>query len=223
MRKHAKFANWDAIFFGYDGLHSEVASSSADLRALLDATEHPSTLYQSSDASPYANRSHPTSYKRIVLVAHSLGSIVSRRAMLDGHNQSTPASWANKVELFNFAPAHGGAKLMAILIEAFGVLAPIVPVVQLASRFIVLRDLKVGGPTVTRLEAETKNAVRAGKSNLRALDVVWARDDKVVTNGPFASDPAPLPGHVVKGKSHSSVCKPSVRYDLPLDSLVRCL
>ena len=223
VRENAEFASWDAIFFGYDGLHSEVASSSADLRALLDAMEHPSTLYGSSDASPNASRRHPPSYERIVLIAHSLGAIVGRRAMLDGHNQSNPAGWAAKVELFNFAPAHGGAKLMAILIEAFGLLAPIVPILQLVPRFIVLRDLKVGGPTVTRLEAETHSAVLAGKKNLRALDAVWARDDNIVTNGPFADDPAPAPGHVVRGKSHSSVCKPSDGYHLPLNSLKRHL
>lgn len=224
IRERAEFANWDVIFFGYDGQNTEVASSSADLRSLLDATERPDTLYQSSEALPQARRKHPSSYDRIVLVAHSLGSIISRRAMLDGYNESIPATWSPKVELFNFAPAHGGAKLLSLLSETIGLLDLAVSVAQFANKFIVLRDLKVGSPTVTRLESDTRAAVLAGRGNLRAIDTVWARNDKVVTNGPFALDPPPRPSNVVSGKTHTSVCKPAEKsYELPVNSVAKHL
>lgn len=216
IRQQAEFENWDAIFFGYDGLNTAADSSAATLRTLLNATEDPKSLYESSDASPYAARAHPTSYQRIVLIAHSLGAIVSRRAMLDGYRERTPAKWAKKVELFNFAPAHRGAKLMALVLHSFGPAAPVLGMAQLFSRLIVLRDLDEAGQTVARLERETVAAVAAGRLNLRALGSVWAEDDRIVTNGSFADDPAPDASFVISDKDHSSVCKPDARYKDPI-------
>src|SRR6266705_1056150 len=94
LTKQSKFSDWDFVFFGYDGLHTEAVTSAVDLGQLLDMiSSSPSQLYGASTASPHAARRHPQAYKRIVLVAHSLGAVVARRAMLDGYNRPRPAPW----------------------------------------------------------------------------------------------------------------------------------
>lgn len=224
LRKNAEYAHWDAVFFGYDGRNTEAVSSAAELRNLLNLMENPKDFYGQSDAAPHAHRQHPAAYKRILLVTHSLGAIVARRAMLDGYQQALPAKWASKVQVFNFAPALRGAKIIALLADAFG--SPLVPMLAIAHLFnqlIVLRDLEEKGQTVVRLEEETRKAVSDGLLNLRAVDAVWSKNDPVVTNGRFADDPVPDALHIVENTTHSSVCKPSLQYSLPSNALIRHL
>jgi len=222
LTKQSKFSDWDFVFFGYDGLHTEAVTSAVDLGQLLDMiSSSPSQLYGASTASPHAARRHPQAYKRIVLVAHSLGAVVARRAMLDGYNRPRPAPWAKATELFTFAPAHNGAKLMSLLLETLGPAACVVPFVQLLGMFIVLRDLKERSGMLNTLHGDLKRTYDSGTANnLRAVGTVWVRNDRIVTNGVLYPDPAPPPEAVLGGRTHSSVCKPDSSFNDPVNLLV---
>jgi triacylglycerol esterase/lipase EstA (alpha/beta hydrolase family) len=223
LAQQPKCSGWDLIFFGYDGVHTEAVSSAGDLAELLDAiAASPADLYAKSTSSPNALRQPPDVYTRIVLVAHSLGAIVARRAMLDGYNRSTPAPWSKKTEFFAFAPAHNGAKLMSLVLETFGLAGPILSLAQLFNRYIVLRDLKEGSGTLQTLHDDLTRTYDApsNASNLRALEVILARNDRIVTNRVLYPDPSPAPGGILAGCTHSTVCKPDEVFPQPIDLLV---
>ena len=223
LTRHPKCSGWDLIFFGYDGVHTEAVSSAGDLAELLDAiSTSPTELYAKSTSSPSALRQHPDAYTRIVLVAHSLGAIVARRAMLDGYNRSTPAPWSKTTEFFAFAPAHNGAKVMSLIFETFGFAGTLVSLAQLFNRYIVLRDLKEGSGTLQALHDDLRRTYDppSGASNLRALEVILARNDRIVTNKVLYPDPSPGRGGILADRTHSTVCKPGEAFPQPVDLLV---
>lgn len=208
LPREPNLAGWDLFFFGYDGVNSDVTACASDLTKLLDELgRSPLDVYRQSDALPTSHRQHPSSYTRIVLVGHSLGAVVCRRAMLDGYNRPTPAKWAPITELFLFAPAHNGAKIVELVKATFPPIYALLSAAQLAGLFIVLRDLEGGSMTLTTLQAELKNKFGTGTApNLRALHTAIARNDRVVTNMVYQPDCAPV--EVMGTHTHVSVCKP---------------
>lgn len=214
LTQQSEYSDWDLIFFGYDGAHTEAVSSAAELSQLLDMISHsPTQLYNKSTSSPYSTRQHPPAYKRVVLVSHSLGAVVSRRAMLDGYNRKIPASWAATTELYTFAPAHNGAKLMALVLETIGPAAVLVPFVQLLGKYIVLRDLKEHSDTLNTLHDDLKRTFDGGAGNLRAIGTVWVKNDAIVNNKVLYPDFSV--DAVLSGRTHTSVCKPSASFPEP--------
>jgi hypothetical protein len=189
---------------------------------LLDALEtSPREVFRKSGGWESSPRVHPESYRRIVISAHSLGTVVSRRALLNGYQRRPEAAWAKKTELVLYAPAHNGAKLFALMSETFGFLMPGLSIAQLFGKFIVLRDLKIGSPALVSLKDELRTLYDSAKTpTLRAIEVVWARNDSVVSNAVLFPDDPTAPTSNLHGFKHSTVCKPDIGSTLPLDILV---
>jgi pimeloyl-ACP methyl ester carboxylesterase len=220
LRTDQKFTGWDLVFFGYDGQHTEMVSSASELEALLDTMDgSPTNLYQKSTAWPGLPRpACPSAYARIVVASHSLGTVVTRRALLNGYLRS--AKWASKLELLLYAPAHNGAKIYSLLMETFSVIGPFLSLAQLFNRYIVLRDLKPGSQALSDLHTDLRNVFDpTTTANLRATEVVWARNDRVVTNARLHPDNPTAPGSILSGVTHTSVCKPSAAARRPFDLL----
>jgi triacylglycerol esterase/lipase EstA (alpha/beta hydrolase family) len=217
----SKLSGWDFFFFGYDGLHTEVKSSADDLGELLDAmTLSPKDVYLKSMALPHSKRVHPATYERIVLIGHSLGAIVCRRAMLDGYNQRTPKSWAATTQLFLFAPAHNGAKITELVDATFPFTAPLASALHLIGLFGVLRDLEAGSKALRNLRDDLDLIYQGGKAaNLQALETVIARNDRIVDNLTYRPDWAPVP---ISGNqhTHTSLCKPNRAFIDPVSRLL---
>jgi pimeloyl-ACP methyl ester carboxylesterase len=210
-------AGCDLIFYGYDGLRIHAKPSAELLGDLLHR------LFN--DGASLANQSSPTAarpkkfrYKEIVLVAHSLGAVVSRIALVDAFRRKL--KWCSRVKMVLFAPAHGGASIVPLATLAMGALR-LAPVEALARyRFQVLNDLDRGSATLLDLKSRTEKAIRQGAKNLIARRVIHAGNDKVVYPIDFCDDP---PGYVIQGVSHTEVCKPRANFRDPLQHLLDCL
>lgn len=208
----------DAFFFGYDSLRTPATVSAAVLRVFLQQMWNDPVGLANSVLDPSARRPADFRYKRLTLVAHSLGSIVARQAMVNGLWVSPADEWTAGTSLVLFAPAHKGAKVQALAIEClsglgwfgavFGSLAKM--------RFQTLNDLEPGSATLQLLEQRVKVLETNGATAIRAKLVVWAEKDNIVHQLDFGSDP---PAELVLGKGHIDVCKPDRTYVRPLEIL----
>ena len=224
-----KCAGWDLYFFGYDGRHTEAASSAAKLEGLLDAmAKSPADVFKASTAWQRSARVHPATYERVVLVAHSLGAIVARRAMLGGYTRRPQTPWATKVELFLYAPAHLGARVALLVREIMGPLAErFVAIAQAFKKYLVLRDVDAAlgakgslGRFQSMLDETSKEVVNPPRANLGAIGLVWKENDMIVTNDRLPPDPSIEPDHVLSDCTHSTVCKPTESFPQPFKLLI---
>jgi pimeloyl-ACP methyl ester carboxylesterase len=200
----------DLIFYGYDGLRIR-AHPSADLlgRFLEQLFTNPAEIVVQSLGT--ASRSPTFSYRQVVIVAHSLGAVVSRLALLDAYRKGR--SWTSRTGLVLFAPAHTGAHIIPLASLAMGALR-LAPVEALARfRFQVLNDLDENSQTLKDLADRTRKALRKGAKHLVAIRVVHAGDDKIVNYVDFCEDP---PAEFIHGVSHTGVCKPRPDFREPL-------
>src|SRR5713226_7104842 len=62
---------------------------------------------------PELHRKAEFQYGSVVVVAHSLGAVVARQALLDLDEDRNP-KWLNKISLVLFAPAHMGADVVPL-------------------------------------------------------------------------------------------------------------
>ncbi len=213
----------DIVFYGYDGKTRQAGNSSLELLTFLrDVATRPWAL---SSSGIGRSRADPP-YERIVVAAHSLGAVVTRRALLDAARVGD--AWLERVRFVLFAPAHNGA-YAAVLASAFvseqdwflGKLAGAVAQYNIP----LIEDLKPDSVVLRRLQDDTRTALGpllaedpgASPSHLVARAVVWANDDKVVINQPFQCDPLP----VLWDGDHSRVCKPHLGFVDPLDIVIK--
>jgi len=213
--KHAnaeKFRDADIIFYGYKSLRMQANNQALVLLNLLKDMKAP--LKNGIVPKGLEERN----YSRILLVAHSLGSIVTRRALLFANQEKE--DWVDKTRMVLFAPAHNGARAAALAMEAAG---PFLGVAAYLARykFPVLDELKIDSPTIQNLKADTVGLLNANNGNFtKAHTVVWAELEKVVDNQPFCNDPVAklLP------KDHISVCKPDFKgFTSPVDFVINAL
>lgn len=220
----------DLIFFGYDSKYETTARSASRLLELLRAIH-------TSPAPAVVNPSLPTGvpprsttfrYDRVVICAHSLGAVVSRLALLEAARIGKRPAWLKNNQLIFFAPAHKGARVIALASKALsGISLPLVGLkfggqlveVALKSRMRVLSELEIGSQTLKDLEDATVQALKRPELNahLRA-HVAHAVHDQVVMDGSFAQDHETV---FVEKKGHMNVCKPALGYLRPIELLAK--
>ena len=217
LQGRTQTAGWDAVFFGYDGLHTPAAFSAGMLREFLTDFETNAAWHANQALDPSHQRA-PFIYQRIAIIGHSLGSIVSREAMCQGLRGSD--TWPDKCCLFLFAPAHTGADVILLVRETLpgSMTALAQSVAQLFGKFKVLKDLVPGSKALVDLKQEVELQLRTNrKSAVTAKLVVHANDDRVVRPEDFIREDAPLTPVVA---THTSVCKPEDSFLKPLLSLL---
>ena len=176
----------------------------------------------------YRLRSGPTSYRRLLLVGHSLGGVVMRRAIVDEaseyckrlekeagteQNVSAPALLQAPVRLF--APAISGARIsgapgVALRLGGLGRLARLV--LGFSPSY---QDLLPGSTIVPNLQKDTTElAQRFPQLPAFRADILWADRDDIVTDQKYFWDKNC--GRAA-GTNHVSVCKPRRSYRQPLD------
>lgn len=214
-------ADADLFFYGYDALRTSASVSAAMLRENLQSIwGRPMELANRLLDREAARRDF--TYASITLVAHSLGAIVSRLALVDAMRSTPRDEWVAHARLVLFAPAHSGASVIPLAVQSLtglpavgAYLNAVVPWVKF--RYRVLQDLEPECDLLKDLADRTKRLVtNAPQSPLRAACVVWAEHDSIVRPIPFADDP---PARIARGKGHNDVCKPSGRYLLPIEVL----
>ena len=192
--KHA-----DLVFFGYDGVRSNVLASASFLYDLID-----DLLTKGTSVADLRNE--VVKYQRCVVVAHSLGAVVSRWAILRGYTEHRP--WMERVRYLLFAPAHCGEIIVGNLMEVLATTKITKALVGVAHSTVpLLKELGPESRVLRTLEHRTRAAISAGCETLRANRVVVAEYEDVVSNVPFAEDPFPT---AVRDAHHTSVCKPTM-------------
>lgn len=144
-----------------------------------------------------AHRSQP--YERVVLVAHSLGAVVSRWALVRAYEDQQ--EWRSRTRLLLFAPAHTGSDLATAAtsgVDGFPGLTALLEGVRASVPLV--KELDPG----SRVLADLAERVRkmAQEPCLRASRVVVAEREVVVSNLPFPGDPCP---DALRHTDHSTV------------------
>lgn len=221
LPQNPKFSGHDLYFYDYDGLRAPIGSSASLFRQFLEELfSNTATILD--DTLPASFRRGATfEYDDVLIVAHSLGAVVTRRALIDATKTDSP--WVNRVRLVLYAPAHKGAKVGQLALEAissFGFLRWFSPAARIVSPLIDELDPEKSD-LLMKLHAATVELCNAGKNrHLIARKVIWAEKENVVTNDDFGFDPL---GQALRGSTHTSVCKPRAGFREPIACLEECL
>ena len=203
--QYKEFGKCDVIFYGYDGLNVAAEYSAIKFKKFIDDMFFKPFSFIAKDIKKFGKRPDNFRYKKILLVAHSLGAIITRRALLNGKNENL--LWVDNTKMILFAPAHNGASDIEGLVSSV-ITGPLKLLTTLGQyTYVVLDDLKEDSLTIKNIVAETNNFLAKGEGGFtKAAAVVWAEKDKIVKANAFCADPPPIP---IDDKTHTSVCKPN--------------
>jgi alpha-beta hydrolase superfamily lysophospholipase len=218
------FEGVDLIFYNYDSLRTQSSVSGVEFSSFInDLTGNANYFLRSIENGPHQiHRRDPAfRHEKIVIAAHSLGAIVTRRAVLNAHLKKY--QWINISSMVLFAPAHKGARKIVEVAKLYFPLA--LKFVAYTLQFIIqtLDDVDPNDPAGLLHELETKTSILQATGNgacTVAHAVVWAKREFVVRNNIFLSDPD---GEIVTGKKHTNVCKPAFDFDRPIEFIEAAL
>jgi alpha-beta hydrolase superfamily lysophospholipase len=220
LPRKPEFSAHDVFFYGYDGLWAELVSSAAIFESFLSTIlANPLTIINN-NLPASGKRGSSFAYDHVLLVGHSLGAVIARWALLPSKPEKK--NWEGKVSLVLFAPAHKGADVPKLALEAidgFKFLKLLAGFLKFKSPLV--GQLTKGSDELRFLEVETLKALSTGGNrHLIAKKVIIAQYEKIVSNLKFGDDPDPV---AVAGKDHMSVCKPKDDFELPVTYLAECL
>lgn len=164
---------------------------------------------------PPSEITFPRNYTNLVLVGHSLGGVIVRRALLNDLDANGSSSCCINAKLRLFAPAQAGFRQKDALSSAMNTN----PVTGLFLAFTLVEnrafnDLMPGSPPLEQLK--TDNIALAKYASCRAK-IAWAKGDFVVFDTKFSGDNELR----ITGKDHRSVCKPRNDYLDPLEMVLK--
>jgi alpha-beta hydrolase superfamily lysophospholipase len=210
----------DLIFYGYDGLRAEMHASASIFRGFLNRFFETTKSFLEDNLPLSARRPDDFRYDELTIVAHSLGAVIARRALLDATKSNS--AWTDRTKLVLYAPAHKGAKVAVLALEAASSF-PFLKLFGVGARFEspLIDQLKPGSQALISLLEETSVATKDGANpHLVARRVVIAEYEKIVQNESFCIDPPP---DTIPETTHTSVCKPRHDFLQPLTLLEGCL
>lgn len=200
-----KLADTDVVFYGYRSTASRAAMSAGMFRQFVDEAAERGETWAQTTATATGDLRSDRPYGEIVIVAHSLGAAISRRAILDAIKLDR--SWPSRTKLLLFAPAHLGSTVEELLRITSGSINSILSnlFALAAVRMPVLLDLKRDSDFVQTLRIETQARLDSGwNAPLKATTVIFGQHEKVVEVANFCADPPP---NVWEDHDHVSVCK----------------
>jgi hypothetical protein len=207
------FAKSDILFYGYESLRTQARLNALRLHTALDTLGTKANDLIRRSLPFETKRDEPFSYERIVLVAHSLGAVIARQAVLDAYKNND--AWADRVELILFSPAHMGSHLRNLLKETIYKFLPSVfigPIIEY--RYQVLKDLEPRSDFLMTLREATQKQLPSSH-RLKAKTIVHASQERVVETSDFLiDDPTPI---LIEGRAHTNICKPNRTYSDPVD------
>jgi hypothetical protein len=154
-------------------------------------------------------------YERIILVAHSLGAVLVRQAQLLAF--IAKKEWVNISVIALFAPAHNGAEVIPLAMQALPGLSSLLGVFA-KFKYPILNDLNPDdGGILKEIKDQTEKLQDAGKAEFsKAILVVHAKGDKVIKSYHYLLD---TPAEIIPNTTHIKVCKPNEVYSRPLELL----
>ncbi|WP_024477443.1 alpha/beta hydrolase [Arthrobacter sp. CAL618] len=209
----------DMLFVGYDSKRDNITAVASRIRDRLpDFYPTPHQGAMTVGGIP-ARADTTSSYKELIVVGHSLGGLIARRAMADAaqeHLDSSDASTApDNTEILDaqlrlFSPASAGFRAAGLLgaVRASGLWPALFLYLSRSSAFT---DLQPGSTTLLDTRRRTE-ALASTYGSLRAR-ILWASPDDVVIPERYDTD---YVEYLADGRDHGSVCKPNASYPLPL-------
>jgi pimeloyl-ACP methyl ester carboxylesterase len=214
----------DAYFLDYPSTTRKVAFCADMLRQFLfDLAREPAAAVINGTLPAGAEpRSANESYTHIFIVAHSMGAVISRRALLD---LELDRAELNRFGMLLFAPAHCGSNLALLIDSGLGLdFLPGAKVVGEAARIFLpsMRDLEPGGATLVQLADDARRRQEGPGESSKYLKarVYHAEKDRVVEQLRFVGDYPTVP---VLRRTHRSICKPDLDYPRPAVALADLL
>jgi pimeloyl-ACP methyl ester carboxylesterase len=215
-----RFSGHDLLFYGYDGLRGELIATVGIFRNFMDWLFGDPLVLINHALGKEAHRPEGFAYDHVLVVAHSLGAVVARWAIIKA--TTAKSFWSNKTSLLLFAPAHMGANIVQLVIEtasSYSILKLGVGVARIKSPLI--DQLKKGSDELGLLASEFTSAMaKNGNQHLIAKKVCIAQFEHVVSNKTFCADPEPSP---IQGSTHKSICKPRPGFNNPILALRECI
>jgi pimeloyl-ACP methyl ester carboxylesterase len=168
-------------------------------------------------------REENTQYEELILVGHSLGGVVIRRALID-----SAEDWTQRLaqdaeaerprildgQVYLFSPATAGFRPAGWM--GFLRSGPTWCLVEMQlRRSSAYSDLQLDSEVLRRTKQRTEAALASPKAaDLDALRarILWANPDDVVVSDRYDTD---FVDHFIDGPTHRSVCKPNARYEAP--------
>ena len=210
----------DMLFVGYPSTKEAVSASEYRIRKWLPKffpAPPPTALsINGIDCRPILDNP----YRELVLIGHSLGGLVLRRALteiaticLQGQGATEEPLLSGRLRLFS--PATAGFRPSGHLGRLLSI-PPAELTLYIALRGSpAFRDLEQGSPLIVNTQRRTEKLAseHPGFSALRA-EIVWANPENIICSEHYDTDPAP---YAVDGKNHVNVCKPQRGYTAPLE------
>ena len=215
-----KCCHRDLFFYGYDGLRADMNASAAIFCDFLDRFFSNTRQLLSDNLPTSGQRPSDFQYDELVIVGHSLGAVILRRGLLNATKANL--QWVAKTKMVLYAPAHMGAKVADLALEAASSF-PFIRLFGIGARFEspLIDQLKPNSVQLTALLKDTNEATKDGKNpHLLAKKVIIAEYEKIVENEIFGLDPPPK---AIYNTNHKSVCKPRSDFLEPLKLLEICL
>ena len=215
IRTNDDFKYADVVFYGYDSVRAQANNS---------ALKFYTSLLKLSDISPNKwgiERDFIKTnfrYNNILIVAHSLGAIVVRRALILAKTENK--EWIKSCKMILFAPAHRGARIQKLVTESL----PSIGKILTGLGFItipILDDLKPNSVTLNNLLHDSLHLLKNKQGDFTiASQIIWANKEIIVHNEQFCKDPIPV---LVEDKCHTTICKPDDTYLTPYQIVVNSL
>lgn len=216
---HDWWRDADMLFVGYDSVRDNITAVADRIRTELEHF-YPSPHQAAMNVGGAAPRDDTTShYKELVLLGHSLGGLVLRRAMADAAQDRLDSEASGETprhqellegKLRLFSPASAGFEPAGFLgtVKASGFWTALDMYLRRSSAFSSLQKDSV-------LIKETRHRTEALVPSFPPLKarILWANPDNVVITERYNTD---YVSQTADGRTHSNVCKPNQKYLDPL-------
>jgi pimeloyl-ACP methyl ester carboxylesterase len=225
----------DFVYYGYDGKRTYANNSAIEFFDFLNSLLlDPARISNESLPKGAEKRKRFFRYRRVIIVAHSLGAVVARLALLRAHaihfDQQDIIPWLSTVRLVLFAPAHKGAKaafLAGFLLSGGNFIFKCVTV-GVRYMFPLIDEMVPNSPVLADLTKRTEALLVKRKqaeqtfpdNHLVAFQVIWAGNERVVENIQFCDDPQP---DMFRYQNHKTVCKPDTLRHKAIGAIIRSL
>jgi hypothetical protein len=219
MDKEEHFSGWsraDVYFFTYDDANSSIDDSATALSHFIE------NIYPIPNVAIQAlhENSNVKQYSKLIMVGHSEGAVVLRASIVEFGKAFFIDGITSPIldaRLVLFAPAMFGF----VPSKWLGVLAAVTGIRQFVDIYIAhstaateMRDAK----SLQQVQADTEYLYsQLPMSKALVAHVIFGEDDDVVVKARYFQDRKYT---AVRRKNHTTICKPTADYRLPLDLVV---
>ncbi len=213
IQQHGAFKDADVIFYGYDSLKTQASNMKLRLFKFIEMAIDPTKMVYAT----LRNIPEGFQYNKVVIIAHSLGAVVARLALL--YARAKHVSWLKNCQLLFFAPAHFGSRIPDNFRECFQGYASLFQSFTV-TKYPIIKDLSEGSTILSQLENNVREILQKENAEYLKAKVVWASNDIVVLNNTFCDD---FPEDEIDDTSHTSVCKPLPDKLIALNHVCNCI